>query len=245
MLAPLLVLFLFWVKRKELLAIEMKFWAPAMVLFLAALLLHMFGYIVQQPRLSIVALFVGIYALMGLAWGPKFMIRSFFPYVLMVFMMPWNAMATAVTFPLRLLVTAIVEFISQNLLGLDVVRVGTGLYDASQTYQYDVAPACSGLRSLTAMIFIAAAYGYWVFRATWRCGLFLVAAVPLAVVGNVVRLLCIVLAAELGGKDLGDKVHDSTLFSMLPYVPVILGLIWLGGHLEQRQVGDPAAKVES
>jgi len=216
-----------------------------MVLFLAALLLHMFGYIVQQPRLSIVALFVGIYALMGLAWGPKFLVRSFFPYVLMVFMMPWHAMGTVITFPLRVLVTIIVEFIAQNLMGLEVVRVGTGLFDASQTYQYDVAPACSGLRSVTAMIFIAAAYGYWVFRTTWRCGVFLLAAVPLAIVGNVARLLCIVLAAELGGKEWGDKVHEDFWFSLLPYVPVILGLIWLGGWLEHRQPNGRSPKAGS
>jgi exosortase len=232
MLAPLLVLALFWVKRKELVAVEMRSWPPAMIVLLAATLLHMLGYVVQQPKLSIIALFVGIYGIMGIAWGFRFMVASFFPYVLMSFMLPWNAMATVVTFPLRLLVTMIVEFISRNLLGLDVIRVGTGLFDAMQTYQYDVAPACSGLRSLTAMMFIAAGYGYWLFRTSWRWGVLLLAAIPLAVAGNVARLLCIVLAAELLGKEYGDWVHESTLFSMLPYLPVISGLIWLSGKLE-------------
>jgi len=39
------------------------------VLFMA-LALHVLGYVTQQPRISIVALFLGIYALMGMAWGP-------------------------------------------------------------------------------------------------------------------------------------------------------------------------------
>ena len=41
--------------------------------------LHMLGYVVQQPALSIVALFTGIYGLMGLAWGPDWLRRCAIP----------------------------------------------------------------------------------------------------------------------------------------------------------------------
>ena len=66
---PFLVIGLFWWKRKTLLALPLRIWWPGMLFLLAASLLHLLGYIVQQPRFSVLALFLGIFGLMGLAWG--------------------------------------------------------------------------------------------------------------------------------------------------------------------------------
>ena len=70
-LIPFVVLALFWWKRKELLAGRFQTWWSGLLLVGAALALHVLGYVVQQPRISIVALFTGVYGLMGLAWGPR------------------------------------------------------------------------------------------------------------------------------------------------------------------------------
>jgi len=78
-IVPFLVLGLFWWKRKELLAVRPRVWWPALLGIGLALLLHIAGYMVQQPRVSIVAMFTGIYCLIGLVWGPRWMARSFFP----------------------------------------------------------------------------------------------------------------------------------------------------------------------
>jgi hypothetical protein len=78
-LVPLVVLGLFWWKRKELIAADLKTWWPAMGMVVAGLFFHVLGYAVQQPRLSIVGLFTGLYGLTGLAWGPVWLMRSFFP----------------------------------------------------------------------------------------------------------------------------------------------------------------------
>lgn len=231
---PFVVLVLFWWKRKDLLAVEFKLWWPAMAVVLLALVLHVVCYAVQQPRLSIAALFIGIYGLMGVAWGPQWLRRSFFPFVLFVFSMPLGLQAEIITFPLRLFVTVLVEFITSNLLGFDVVRVGTGLYDASMTYQFDVAPACSGIRSLAAIFLLAIVYGYILFRGSWRWLVMVTMALPLAVLGNTFRLLIIVLAGEFGGQQMGNSAHDSTFFSMLPYVPAIVGLALLGRWLKPK-----------
>ena len=66
---PLLVVGLFWWKRKELLELPLQIWWPGILILAAAVLLHLVGYAIQQPVLSVVALFTGIYGLMGLAWG--------------------------------------------------------------------------------------------------------------------------------------------------------------------------------
>jgi len=224
-LVPFVVLWLFWWKRKELFAAELKTWAPGVLIVLSAAVLHALGFVIQQPRVSIIALFLGIYGIMGLAWGWHWLKRSFFPYVLILFAVPLGSQGAVVTFPLRMLVTMMVGFIARDILGFDVVRVGTGLFDSAQTYQFDVAPACSGIRSLMAIFFLCTVYGYITFRVSWRWLAMTAAALPLAVFGNMLRLLAIVIGAEIFGQAGGERVHDSFLLSILPYVPAVLGIL--------------------
>jgi hypothetical protein len=50
------------------------------------------------------------------------------------------------------------------------------------------------------------------------------------------RLLCIIIAAEMGGQKWGDYVHEGGPFgiiSLLPYVPAIVGLLVAGRLMEK------------
>ena len=59
-------------------------------------------------------------------------------------------------------------------------------------------------------------------------------AFPFAVLGNLLRMLCIIIAAELGGQGAGNYVHESTFISLVPYIPAIFGLLWVGRWMEKR-----------
>jgi exosortase len=242
LLIPFVVVGLLWWKRKELLALPLRSWWPGLLLLAAALLIHIMGYAVQQPRVSIAALLAGVYALAGLVWGPAFLRASFFPFFLFGFMIPLGSLTEPLTFPLRLLVTKTVALMCQHLLAIDVVSNGTQLLNGMHTYQYDVAPACSGIRSLVAIVAIAIIYAFTSFQSWWQRGLMMASAIPLAFVGNTFRMLVIVLAAEFGGQGAGNKAHESSFWSLLPYVPAILGLVLLGRWLEKIQ--DRKAKAK-
>jgi exosortase len=246
-LIPFIVLALFWWKRKQLLAHKLDLWWPGLLLVGVALGLHVTGYMVQQPRISIVALFTGIYGLMGLAWGREWLRDSFFPFFLFAFCVPLGLSAVSVTFPLRLLVCRLVEWISGNLLQIDVVREGTALMDPMHKYQYDVAPACSGIRSLFAILAVAIIYAMLSFRTGWKRGLLMASAIPLAVFGNVVRMLTIIVAAEIGGQQAGEYVHEGGPFgilSLLPYAAAFGGLLLLGYLLREEPL-KPAPPPEA
>ena len=233
-LIPFVVLGLFWWKRKELLAQPLKTWWPGILLLALAVGLHVAGYLAQQTRLCIIAFFLGVYALMGLAWGVKFLRASLFPFFLFLFMVPLGSQTEPITFPLRLMVTKLVAFLCNHVLAIDVQSVGTSLVRLPSGYQYEVAAACSGIRSLVAIAAIGIIYAFTVFRS-WPPRLVLMAsAIPLAVIGNTFRMLVIVLAAEFGGQSAGNRAHESAFWSMLPYVPAILGLMLIGRWLERR-----------
>jgi exosortase len=228
---PFLVIALFWWKRHELLTSQMQLWWPGLLIVIFGMVIHILAYVVQVPHVSIVALFLGIYGLMGLAWGREWLSKSFFPFFLFAFSVPLGTHATFITFPLRMLVTWLVEIIS-HLFGINIIREGTQLYDPSGSFQYDVAPACSGIHSLIAIFLLGTVYGFFTFRAAWKRLLLMALGFPLAVLGNLVRLLMVIAAAEIGGQKWGDFVHDSSIFSLVPYVPAFLGLLLVGRWLE-------------
>lgn len=237
-LVPFAVLALFWWKRKELLALKLEPWWPGLVVLFLSLALHVIGYLVQQPRLSIVALFTGIYGLTGLVWGFGWMWRSFFPYFLFIFSVPLGSLAEPISFPLRVFVTKIVAMIAP-LLGIDVIREGTQLYDGARTYQFEVAAACSGIRSLTSIIVITTIVAFVFLSGNSKRMIMIVAAFPLAVIGNVIRLMGVVVVADMFGQDWGNRVHDSFILSILPYIPAILGVYALAFWLNKPRAESP------
>ena len=239
LLIPFVVLFLLWLKRRGLVALELRLWWPGVLLVGLALGLHLLGYAVQQPRISIVALFAGIYALTGLAWGPAWLRASFFPFFMFGFCIPLGSLAEPLTFRLRLLVTQLVEWVSHFILAIDVIREGNILRDPSNRYGYEVAAACSGIRSFIATLALCVILAFVSCQKPWKRLVMIASAFPLSIVGNLVRMLSIIIAAEVGGQSAGDWVHEGGplgIFSLLPYLFAFGGLLIL-----ERYLRDPAS----
>jgi exosortase len=236
---PFLVIGLFWWKRHELLDSRLQFWGPGLAILILGMVLQILGYVMQVPQISIVALFVGIYGLMGLAWGMDWLRKSLFPYFLFAFSIPLGAHSQFITFPLRLLVTWLVEVVS-HIFGIDVIRVGTQLIDPSGSFQYDVAPACSGIRSLIAIFLLATVYAFFTFQSPGKRIFLIALACPFAVLANMLRLLMVIVAAEIGGQKTGDWVHDNSVTSVMPYVLIFIGFLFAGSLLDKREAKSEA-----
>jgi exosortase/archaeosortase family protein len=72
------------------------------------------------------------------------------------------------------------------------------------------------------------------FRSPGRRLFLMSLALPLSVLGNFTRLMCIILAAEFGGQSAGNFVHENAFFSLVPYVPAIAVLLLTGRWLEKK-----------
>jgi exosortase len=241
---PFLVLGIFWWKRKKLLAQPLQFWPPAIFILVAALLLHIFGFAIQEPLFSVVAFFAGIYGLMGLAWGRAWLRHSHYPFLLFVFSVPLAGHLNFILFPLRMAATHLTEWVS-HLVGIDVIRQGTQLMDPSGNYGYDVQAACGGMRSVIAIVLLATIYAFAIFRSRTKRILLMASAIPFAVLGNVFRLFAIIVAATFGGQSAGNYIHEGGplgILSLLPYVPAILGMFWFGSWMEKRELKEAHEK---
>ncbi len=229
---PFVVLALFWWKRKELIALPLRAWAPGLLVLGFGVLLHVLAYLIQQPKLSIIAFFIGLYGLMGIAWGPEWLRASFFPFFLFAFCVPLGTQAQFITTPLRHLVAVIVAGIAHLGLAPSLVREGTQLMDvpsldhpALGSFAYDIAPACSGIRSLVSLLALTTIFGFVSFRTNWKRLLMMVAAVPLAVIGNVARISFTVVVAEAFGQDWGKRVEtDFGFITFAIAIAVILAM---------------------
>lgn len=235
LLIPFVVLALYWWKRKDLVAEPAGLWWPAIFLVVFALLLHFVGFVAQQQRLSIIGFFLGLYGLTGLAWGRYWLKASFFPFFLFAFCIPVAEYASALTMPLRLLVSRIVEIIAHLGLAPDLIREGTQLFDSQHTFAYEVAPACSGIRSLVALLALTTIYGFVNFKPTWKRAVMMLVALPLAILGNVVRLCFTIGVAETFGQNAGKMVE--TKFGFLTFA-VAVGCAFLVARWLEEKTGE-------
>jgi exosortase len=112
-----------------------------------------------------------------------------------------------------------------NGLGIETVRTGTAIYSsAAGGFSFDVADACSGLRSLLAMTALTAAYAYLTQQTPLRRWLLFLAAIPLAIAGNVVRVLTIAIVAETIGMETAMSLYHDYSGLLVFFVAVVLML---------------------
>jgi exosortase len=237
-LIPFVVVILLWVKRQELAETIRGVWWPALAPMGLALLVHIFGFLVQQPRISMVGLFLGIYSLVGLVWGWKTMKASFFPFVLFAFCVPLGTFVQSLTLPLRLLATKMTFLTCNPGLGIPVLQHGTELYDKAGSMYFDVAPACSGIRSFVALLAVTTIFSMLSFKTFWKRALMIGLTIPLVLIFNVIRLVAIILATQAINKSAGLFVHE--WFGFVTYMMATVCLLGVAHWLRDKTLPAPA-----
>ena len=185
-LIPFFVAFLIWDKRETFRHTPIKpSWSGLSLIFLGLFLLltGVFGADLFLSRISFLILVGGIvWTLLGRA------MLSESKFILFVFLLaiPLPAVLfNQITFPLQLLAS---QFASSllPLAGVPVLREGNVIQLPAM--QLEVAEACSGIRSLMSLFTVAVIYGYFLEKSTWRRVVLALAALPIAVAANVVRI---------------------------------------------------------
>lgn len=198
-LIPFVSLFAVWKKRHDLWAAPKAVSWPMLWMVALGLLLHWVGARIQQPRVSLMALVILLWTIPFFLYGRAVAKTLVFPCFYLVFCIPLNFF-DVFSFDLRLLATVISASVL-NGLGIEVVRSGSAIHAANGAFHLEVADACSGIRSLLALTALTAAYAYFTQRVFWKQVVLFVAAIPLAVIGNMVRVTSIGVVAQLLGQE--------------------------------------------
>ncbi len=242
---PVVSLWLVWNRRRELRTVARRVSRAGLGVILVALVMHWMGARAELPQLSALG-FIGLLwgvPLYFFGWGVAGIL--FFPCVYLLFAVPFGFL-DSLTFPLRMFATVVSEGML-NGLGIPVVRVGTALNSTlGQGFSLDVADPCSGIRSLMAMMAVSAAYAYVTQPTLGRKWILFLSAIPLAVVGNIGRILAIGLVAILFGMPAAMGVYHD--YSGYVFYAFAIGSMLLVDRLLNRRAplsAGPAAEQHS
>ncbi len=205
-LIPLVSLFVVWHRRKAILNARKQVSNWGLVVIVGALLMHWVGAKMQQTRLSLLALILLLWGFPFYFYGWGVARQLVFPAAYLVFAIPLNFLEF-VSGRLQVF-TSVISSGLLNGLGIAVRREGVRLFSESG-FSFEVAGACSGLRSLLAMTALTAVYAFFTQRTLGRQWLLFLCSIPLAVAGNIARITTIGLVAEAFGERLALGIyHD-------------------------------------
>jgi len=228
LMIPWLVGAIVVVRRSELTAIAKEPWTPALALVPVGLLLHISGYVVQQTRLGVVGFLVGLFGIMGMYWGRAWMRGFAFPYLLFFFCVPISVFLDTLTHGLRILSTLLSTTFCEWILNMNLQRAGTMVFQkasaTAQGFRFDVAPACSGIRSATVVLLLTVTFAFLNFRTPWRRIFLILLSPAFAVLANVIRLIVVFAVAEAAGQAAGEAVE--TKFGFATFL-IALGCVFL------------------
>lgn len=184
------------------------------------------------------ALVGAVASLVWLRCGRAWVRALAFPLAFLLFMVPLPAAwITPVIVRLQLLVSHAGVDLARAL-GLAVYREGN-VIELPGGESLFVAEACSGITSVLTLIPIACVLAYYTDRSPRRRAALVAAVVPLALAGNLVRVLGTIFAAERFGVQVATEGSWHELAGVLTYGLGCLALLGVGALL-RRTWSDPA-----
>ena len=183
---PLIVGFILWQRREELSLLKpAPDWRGLILVIWGGLqlMLATLGAELFLARTAIVITLTGVVWLLG---GKLVLKKLAFPLFLLLLMIPIPAVIyNEITFPLQRLASRLAED-ALSIISIPVLREGNVLELPNQ--RLSVVEACSGIRSLLSLTFLALVYGYFFEKRPSIRIVLLVSTVPIAIIANASRV---------------------------------------------------------
>jgi exosortase A len=236
-----LSLYFVWERREALRRTAVRpAWAGAGLLALGLLLL-LVGSVGAELFLQRFSSIVVVAGLVWLILGTGFLRELLFPIAFLVFMVPLPAIVmNAVAFPLQLFAAQSATFCMQAA-GIPVLREGNTIVLSNTTLE--VVEACSGIRSLQALLALGAVYGYFTQKAVWKRWALLVLSVPIAIAANAFRVAGTGFLAHF----IGPEAAQGFYHSFAGWIVFVVAFVLLlgAGTLLGRLPDGRASQVEA
>ncbi|MDD5347327.1 MAG: exosortase/archaeosortase family protein [Candidatus Omnitrophica bacterium] len=229
-------LWLAWRKRKELKQLVAKIskrsaaplqWNLALIIL--GLFMYFFGWRQDYLFISTLSLIPLAFGLTGYLYGPAVSRALAFPILYLLLLVPPPlGVLDSVTLPMRHWISVVTHQLLKTL-GYPITRDGLLLSIGGKEI-YMGAP-CSGFRSLVTMISLGLAYVYVIKTSTKNKVILLCSVAPLALLGNLIRVVGMCLVTFYMGEAAGKGYHDASGFVIfLVLIGGMLGLEWLLGR---------------
>jgi exosortase len=205
---PVIAGYIVWRQRDELRALPARpsWWGlPIVLLGAAQSIVATLGVELFLARTALIVTLIGAVCLLG---GPVLLRKLAFPLFLLFFMVPIPAVIfNSITFPLQILASQLAGA-ALSALDIPVLRLGNVLELPNQ--KLSVVEACSGIRSLLSLSFLALVYGYFFEKKRWLRIVLFAATVPIAIVANGARVTVTGLLSQYKPELAEGFFHEST-----------------------------------
>jgi exosortase len=179
---PLIAGFVVWRKRADLMATEAKpsLWGLLLIAWGAVqMILGVLGAELFTSRTAFVITLIGVVWTLG---GKPFLKKLAFPLFLLFLMIPIPAVIyNQITFPLQIIASKFAEW-ALDAMNVPVLREGN-ILDVGG-HSLSVVEACSGIRSLLTLTFMALVYGYFFEKHHWVRTVLFFSVIPVAILAN-------------------------------------------------------------
>ena len=183
---PLVVGYMVWNDRERILAQPVKPCPAASLLLIWAFFQMILGFLGADFFVARTAFLI---ALVGVVWtlaGTAVLRTLLFPLFVLLFMIRIPLFVyQQITFPLQILASKLATALLQGL-SIPVLRDGNILELPSQ--RLEVIEACSGIRSLLSLTFLALTYAYIFDKRGWMRPVLFLCAIPIAIASNAIRI---------------------------------------------------------
>ena len=185
-IVPLISCSLIWRKKTELMTAKRQPHWSGFPVFIGGLLMLAAGIVGAENFISRVSFMVVISGLILIFYGMKFFQLLLMPVAFLILMIPPpSIIMNRLTFPLQILASKL-AFLMLYLFQVPSIREGNLILLPNITLE--VVEACSGIRSLVALITLALVFSYFLHSRTVVRILFTLSVIPIAVISNAMRV---------------------------------------------------------
>jgi exosortase len=204
-----------WLHREALRAAPKSTSWAGLAIALGGAILFVLAVRTLQPRLAMMGFPMLIYGFVRFLWGRQTARVILFPCAFLLFMIPAGFLVSR-TVPLQNFAATVAAKLS-TLIGIGVLADGATLHALNGSFTFQVAGGCSGIRSLTAMIMLAAVYVHFTQREWWKKAIIFAGSLLFALIGNCVRIFSVVLVARfIDPTFAGGVYHEWSGFVFFP-----------------------------
>lgn len=186
-------------------------------------LMYAAAYRTFQPRVAVAAIPVFLWGSAWYLWGYELAKRLVLPFFFFWLAIPVPAFQQATT-EMQIFATKMAHH-GSALFGVETIVHGTEISSPDGKWEpLEIAKGCSGIRSLMALFMISGAWACATDMALWKRAVLFLSAVPLAVLGNSLRVISIFVIGEYGDADWARNTwHDWS--GLLLFYPISLFLM--------------------